>query len=166
MEINQESSSKEIKIAKNIYDEIKKDITGEKDMSAYLIPILQKIQSVYGYLPIPALTWLSKQTKIPTSRMYGVITFYQQFHTKPHGKITIRCCHGTACHVKGGKRVYEAIQKELGVEGEGTTEDMHFTIESVACLGTCFLAPVIMIGEEYHGELTPARIPEILEKFH
>jgi len=130
-----------------------------------LIPLLQSIQEIYGYLPQPVLQHLSKRTGIPTSRMFGVITFYAQFYTEPHGKYTIRCCQGTACHVKGGKRIAEAIQQALGVEDGGTTEDMRFTFESVACLGTCFLAPVIMIDKDYYGQLTPDRITSILKKY-
>ena len=130
-----------------------------------LIPLLQEIQEAYGYLPPPVLMWVSQRTGIPTSRMFGVITFYAQFYTEPHGRHTIRCCQGTACHVKGGKRIPEATQQTLGVENGGTTEDMRFTFESVACLGTCFLAPVIMIDNDYYGQLTPDRITSILKKY-
>ena len=134
--------------------------------AADLIPLLQRIQEAYGYLPPPVLMKVSERTGIPTSRMFGVITFYSQFYTEPHGKYTIRCCQGTACHVKGGKRIAEAIQQALGVEDGGTTEDMRFTFESVACLGTCFLAPVIMVDNDYYGQLTPDRITSILKKYH
>ena len=130
-----------------------------------LIPILQRLQEAYGYLPVPVLEWVSKKTSIPTSRMHGVITFYAQFYTKPHGKHTVRCCEGTACHVKGSPRIAEKITEELGIEPGGTTEDMLFTFETVACLGTCFLAPVIMVNNDYFGQLTPDKIPEILKNY-
>jgi NADH-quinone oxidoreductase subunit E len=97
--------------------------------------------------------------------MYGVITFYAQFTTTPRGKHTIRCCSGTACHVRGCKAVAEAILHELDVEEGGTTSDRLFTFESVACLGTCFLAPVMMVDNEYFGLLTPAKARGILRKF-
>jgi len=130
-----------------------------------LIPILQKLQEVYGYLPVPVLKWVSEKTGIPASRMHGVITFYTQFHTKPHGRHTIRTCEGTACHVKGSHRISEHICREIGVEPGGTTHDMRFTFEIVACLGTCFLAPVMMVDKDYYGQLTPDKIGSILEKY-
>jgi len=130
-----------------------------------LIPLLQDIQDAYGYLPPAVLTWVSTRTGIPTSRMYGVITFYAQFYLEPHGRHTVRCCRGTACHVKGGKRIAAAVEHALGVDEGGTTEDMRYTFETVACLGTCFLAPVMMIDNDYYGQLTPDRVPSILEQY-
>jgi len=130
-----------------------------------LIPLLQRIQDAYGYLPYPVLERVNERTSIPLSRMFGVITFYAQFYTEPHGRHTIRCCQGTACHVKGGKRIAETIANHLKVEEGGTTDDMRFTFETVACLGTCFLAPVIMVDDDYYGQLTPDRIERILEKY-
>jgi len=136
-----------------------------RDIAGQLIPLLQQLQDAYGYLPPPVLTWVSRCTGIPTSRMYGVITFYSQFYTEPHGKHTIRCCQGTACHVKGGRRIAEAIGQALDVDEGCTTEDMLFTFETVACLGTCFLAPVMMVDSDYYGQLTPDRIAPILQKY-
>jgi len=130
-----------------------------------LIPILQKLQEAYGYLPQPVLAWISEQTGLPASRIYGVITFYSQFHLQPRGRHTIRMCRGTACHVRGGKHIAEAIRRELGVEEGETTEDMRFTFESVMCLGTCFLAPVMMVDRDYHGRVTPQRVRSILSSY-
>ena len=130
-----------------------------------LIPLLQRLQVAYGYLPPEVLMEVSERTGIPTSRMYGVITFYAQFSITPRGRHTVRCCRGTACHVRGSKEVAEAILHELDVEEGGTTADRRFTFESVACLGTCFLAPVMMIDNEYFGLLTPAKARAILKKF-
>ncbi|MCY2931729.1 MAG: NADH-quinone oxidoreductase subunit NuoE [Planctomycetota bacterium] len=130
-----------------------------------LIPLLQEIQEVYGYLPSAVLAQLSQRTGIPTSRMFGVVTFYSQFHLKPHGRHTIRSCRGTACHVRGGRVVSEAIARHLGI-GEGeTTADNLFTFETVACLGTCFLAPAMMVGSDYYGLLTPEKIKAILGRY-
>ena len=130
-----------------------------------LIPILQKIQGAYSYLPAEVLKEVSERTGIPTSRMYGVITFYAQFSLKPRGRHTIKCCRGTACHVRGGKAVLDAIMRELHV-GEGeTTADRRFTFEPVACLGTCFLAPVIMVDSQYFGLLTPETAVSTLKLF-
>ena len=130
-----------------------------------LIPLLQQIQTRYGYLPRDVVTEMSRRTKIPISRIYGVATFYEQFHLEPHGRHTVRCCRGTACHVRGGADITEAIQLHLGIAPGETTDDMQFTFETVACLGTCFLAPVIMVDDDYHGNLTPGKIKEILESY-
>jgi NADH-quinone oxidoreductase subunit E len=130
-----------------------------------LIPILQKIQKSYGYLPPKVLMEMSDLAGIPASRVYGVATFYEQFHLEPRGRHTIRCCRGTACHVRGGPEITEAIKRCLNIEPGKTSEDMKFTFETVACLGTCFLAPVIMIDDDYYGHLTPDKIQKILESY-
>jgi len=130
-----------------------------------LIPILQQIQNEYGHLSKDVLTEMSKRTNIPASRIYGVTTFYEQFHLEPHGRHTVRCCRGTACHVKGGTKIIEEIKSQLGVEPGETTDDMRFTFETVACLGTCFLAPVTMIDNDYYGHLQPKDIKDILERY-
>jgi len=130
-----------------------------------LIPILQKVQQHYGYLPQDVLTEISKQTSIPFSRIYGVATFYEQFYFEPHGKHTVKCCRGTACHVNRGTEIIDAISVHLGIGPTQTTEDMNFTFETVACLGTCFLAPVIMVDDDYYGNLEPDQIKDILKKY-
>ena len=130
-----------------------------------LIPLLQDIQDGYGYLPKEVLEWVSHQTRIPIARMYGVITFYTQFYLKPKGRHTIRCCEGTACHVKGGKRIAESIVDELGIQDGETTKDMKFTFETVQCLGTCFLAPVVMIDGDYYGEMTKEKLVKSLKRY-
>ena len=130
-----------------------------------LIPILQKIQGVYGYLPASVLMAASSRTGIAASRIYGVATFYEQFHLEPRGRHTIKCCRGTACHVKGGRDIIHAICEMLGVDEGGTTEDMRFTVETVACLGTCFLAPVLMVNNDYYGHLTPNKVRDLLENY-
>ncbi len=133
--------------------------------SSDLIPILQKIQNSYGYLPVDVLKEMSRRTGISASSIYGVATFYEQFHLEPHGRHTIRCCRGTACHVKGGPEIVDAIKRAIGVEAGETTDDMRFTFETVACLGTCFLAPVIMVNNDYYGNLGSDEIEEILNKY-
>ncbi len=133
--------------------------------SSDLIPILQGIQHSYGYLPPEVLKEMSRRTGIAASTIYGVATFYEQFHLEPHGRHTIRCCRGTACHVKGGPEIIDAIKGVIGVEAGETTDDMRFTFETVACLGTCFLAPVIMVNNDYYGNLSSERIEEILNKY-
>ena len=130
-----------------------------------LIPILQEIQDSFGYLSSEVLMEVSDYTKIPASQIYGVATFYEQFHLKPRGRHTIKCCRGTACHVKGGSEIINALKNELNTDEGGTTEDMKFTFETVACLGTCFLAPVIMIDNDYYGNLTADKISKIVSKY-
>ena len=130
-----------------------------------LVPILQQVQKAYGHLPRPILMEVSERTGIAASRIFGVATFYEQFHLEPHGRHTIRCCRGTACHVKGGHNIIKAVKQTLGVEPGQTTEDMRFTFETVACLGTCFLAPAMMINNDYYGHLNTRRIKGILERY-
>ena len=132
---------------------------------ANLIGALQEIQDRFGYLPPSALERMSKRAKIPLSRIYGVVTFYAQFHTEPRGRHTILCCRGTACHVKGAGRVLDVVQRELGIEEGESTPDLMFYLETVACLGTCFLAPVMMIGNDYYGMLTPQKVAAILQNY-
>ena len=135
-----------------------------RDIAGQLIPLLQELQDAYGYLPSPVLTWVSSRTGIPTSRMYGVITFYAQFYTEPHGKHTIRCCRGTACHVRGGNKVINTMTSALGIEDGGTTKDMMFSFETVACLGACALAPLMTVDSTYYGKMTVSRAKQILHE--
>jgi NADH-quinone oxidoreductase subunit E len=130
----------------------------------YLIPLLQEIQEAYGYLPPPVLGWASERTGIPTSRMYGVITFYAQFYTEPHGKHLVRCCRGTACHVRGGKKILNTVRNLLGIEEGESTEDMLFSLETVACLGACALSPVMVVDNTYYGKMTGRRAEQILQR--
>jgi NADH-quinone oxidoreductase subunit E len=130
-----------------------------------LIPILQQIQNEYGYLPKDVLTEMGNRTGIAASRVFGVATFYEQFYLEPHGRHTIKCCRGTACHVKGGRDIIEAISETIGIEEGQTTDDMRFTFETVACLGTCFLGPVMMVNNDYYGHLKTNTVKDILEKY-
>ncbi len=128
-----------------------------------LIPILQEAQNIYGYLPIDALEYISNETGNKKASIYGVATFYQQFRLEPVGKYLILQCQGTACHVNGSKEVSKAITRELGIEPGETTEDELFTVEDVACLGCCSLAPVIMINDDTYGNLTPDEAVKIVK---
>jgi NADH:ubiquinone oxidoreductase subunit E len=130
-----------------------------------LIPVLQGAQEAYGYLPEPVLQRISRRLKVPMSRIYAVVTFYAQFYLDPRGKHVIKSCQGTACHVRGAKGVLESLTRELKVNPGGTTEDLQFSLETVACVGTCFLGPVIMIDEDYYGKLTPKRAVDAVKKY-
>ena len=129
----------------------------ETPQQSDLIPILQETQEAYRYLPEAALQEISTVTKIPMGRIYGVVTFYAQFSLEPRARHTIRCCRGTACHVKGATSIIDAVQRELKITVGESTPDLIFYFETVACLGTCFLAPVMLIGNQYFGRLTPER---------
>ncbi len=128
----------------------------------HVIPLLQAIQDVYGYLPGPVLVEVSRRTGIPASHLYGVATFYAQFYLEEHGRHTVRVCRGTACHVRGRQLIENAINEQLDIEPGDTTEDRRFSLETVACLGTCFLAPVVMIDHDYFGSVTPDKVGDIL----
>ncbi len=144
---------------------LKEILAGYAGSKGSLIPVLQKAQNVYGYLPKPILETIAKELKIPVAEVFGVVTFYAQFHLNPRGKNIIRCCQGTACHVRGASGVLDAISKHLGVKPGETTKDLEFTLETVACIGACGLAPVMMVNDDTHGRLTPAAIPAILDSY-
>ena len=128
-----------------------------------IIPILQKVQEKYTYLPESMMAEVAKYTHVPASDIYGVATFYAQFRFSPTGKNLISVCRGTACHVRGAPRIFEEITDQLGLEDEGTTEDMEYTVETVACVGCCALAPVITINEEVHGDLTKQKVKKLIQ---
>ena len=146
----------------DLFDEIMRAYTGEQSQ---LIPLLQKLQDAYGYLPKDVIMRLSERTGIFVSQIMGVITFYSQFRLEPVGKHIVKICFGTACHVIGAENIADAICRELGIKLGGTTEDRMFTVESVACIGCCSLAPVIMINDETHGRLTPDTARNAIREF-
>lgn len=129
-----------------------------------LIPILQKAQELYGYLPVDLLAYISKRTGVSPSKVMGVVSFYTQFRTKPVGKNLILLCQGTACHVNGSGEIEEAIREYLGVSEGEITENGLFTYNNVACLGCCSLAPVVMIGDKFYGNLTKESVAKVLEE--
>ncbi|MEZ4387065.1 MAG: NADH-quinone oxidoreductase subunit NuoE [Candidatus Krumholzibacteriia bacterium] len=130
------------------------------------IPVLQAIQTTLGYLPPESFDVIERECGIPAARAYGVATFYAQFRTTPVGKHLIKVCDGTACHVKGSETIVTALRDHLGLEGEAdTTDDMLFTVEEVACLGCCSLAPVLMVGSVTYGNLNVEKTREILDEY-
>ena len=143
-------------------DELLNKIEGGEEL---LIPILQGLQEIYGYLPEELLNKVGKRLHLPMSRIYGVITFYAQFYTTPRGRHTVRVCRGTACHVRGGKQVLKAVQQHLGIGENETTSDYNFTFETVACLGACALSPVLLVDKTYYGKLTPAKVEQVLRQY-
>jgi len=135
-----------------------------KTKKGNLIPILQGTQDVYGYLPSEAFIKISELTGLKLSDMYGVATFYTQFRLNPVGKHIVKVCHGTACHVQNATAISEAVESALGIKDGETTEDRLFTLESVACLGCCSLAPVLMIGDETYAKLTGKQAVKIVKE--
>ncbi len=128
-----------------------------------IIPILQKVQEEYTYLPDHLMAEIAKYTRVPASDIYGVATFYAQFRFAPTGENLISVCRGTACHVRGAPRIFEEITDHLKLDGEGTTDDMKYTVETVACVGCCALAPVMTINEEVHGDLTKQKARKLIQ---
>ena len=133
--------------------------------SSNLIAILQKTQELYGYLPMDAIYYIAQKTGCSPAKVLGVATFYAQFRLQPVGKHLIMLCKGTACHVNGADRMEKAISEYLGIHDGETTEDGLFTLKQVACLGCCSLSPVMMIGEEAYGSLTPEKAISILKDY-
>ena len=127
-----------------------------------IIPILQKVQNTYSYLPEDSMNKVARFMHIPASRVYGVATFYAQFRFTPTGKNIVSVCRGTACHVRGAPAILEETTTALGLEGEGTTEDLEYTVETVACIGCCALAPCMTINEEVHGNLTKKMVRKLM----
>lgn len=136
-----------------------------KDKKGNMIPLLQGAQATYGYLPAVVFKKLSDETGLEISDMYGVATFYAQFRLNPVGKYIIKVCHGTACHVQNSDKITESLQEALKVADGGTTDDRFFTLESVACLGCCSLAPVMAIGDDTFGKLTGSEAVTIVKNF-
>lgn len=130
-----------------------------------LIPLLQDVQEAQGYLSRDAVAAIGKQLNLPASKIYGVATFYNQFRFQPHGKYHVQVCRGTACHVKGSAGVLEAIKRVLGVEAGQTTRDGQFSLEVVACIGACGLAPVISVNGNFHAKLTPDLAVKVLNEY-
>lgn len=130
-----------------------------------VIPALQRAQEVYGYLSKSVLAKIAEQLGVPWARVYGVATFYAQFRFEPRGRHLIRVCRGTACHVAGVTSIVGVIKETLGIEDGRTTDDLLFTLQTVACLGTCSLAPVMLIDDTYYGRLTPRKAVSILDRY-
>ncbi|HEY5536204.1 MAG TPA: NAD(P)H-dependent oxidoreductase subunit E [Ignavibacteria bacterium] len=134
-----------------------------KHKKGNLIPLLQGAQNLFGYIPIEVFLKISTETGLKLNDMYGVATFYAQFRLKPVGKIIIRVCHGTACHVQNATKVTEDLITYLNVKDGETTDDRLFTLETVACLGCCSLAPVMMIGEDTYGKLSGKKAVDVVK---
>lgn len=146
-------------------DQLLEAIAQLKDEKGALMPILQKAQDIYGYLPIEVQRTISNETKIPLEKIYGVVTFYSQFSLTPKGKYQISVCLGTACYVKGSGDIYNKLMEKLGIVGGECTPDGKFSLDACRCIGACGLAPVMTINGEVYGRLKADDIDEILAKY-
>lgn len=145
--------------------EVKKTIESHKNTKGALIPVLHKIQTLYGYLPEDVLLIVSEELNVPMTEIYGVASFYSFFSLVPKGENIIRVCLGTACYVKGSQLIIDEISKELNIQVGETTSDGKFTLEACRCLGACGLAPAMIIGEKVYGRLTPDKVAGILAEY-
>ena len=145
--------------------QLKAIIEAEKNNKGCLIPIMQKAQNIYGYLPIEVQKVVAEGLNIPLAEVYGVVTFYAQFSTKPKGEYKVSVCLGTACYVKGSDKLLEKIQEELGIKVGDCTEDGKFSIEACRCIGACGLAPVFTINSDVYGKKVPDDVPAIIAKY-
>ena len=139
-------------------DEILSHYSGERDE---LIPILQELQEQFHYLPSEAMLKVAKFLQVPESAVFGVSTFYAQFKLIPSGRRIVKVCRGTACHVRGGARILSEVERQLRIKPGGTTSDLEYTLETVACIGACALAPTMTIDKETYGQMTTRKVAEV-----
>jgi NADH:ubiquinone oxidoreductase subunit E len=146
----------------DVQEKLEKILANYKGEREELIPILQETQEAFRYLPAAAMREIARFLNITANTVYGVATFYAQFKLTPLGKKVIRVCRGTACHVRGSAKVLAEIEKQLGIKAGETTPDLEYTLETVACIGACALAPTMTIDGEVHGKMTTTKVAEVL----
>ncbi len=132
---------------------------------ANLIPVLQEIQDEFNYLPKDELKVVADRLQVPLTQVYSVATFFKMFSLEPKGRHQVRVCLGTACHLRGGQRLVETVSRRLGVEVGHATEDLHFSLETVGCLGSCAQAPLMMVDDKYFGRMAVDKVPKILKLY-
>ncbi|HEY33563.1 MAG TPA: NADH-quinone oxidoreductase subunit NuoE [Dehalococcoidia bacterium] len=140
-------------------------LEGHRGHRESLIPVLQKVQGELGYLPEEAVSEIAHFLGLASSDIFGVASFYSQFRFERQGEHTVKVCQGTACHVRGAKRIMEAVAQELGVRPGGTTEDYKFSLERVACFGSCALAPVMVVDDQVYGRMTIPKAKQVLTEY-
>jgi NADH:ubiquinone oxidoreductase subunit E len=144
-------------------EQLKKIIAEYSQQRWPLIPLLQRIQNEFGYIPPQSIPILARALRLFPSQVQGVISFYEQLYTRPRGKNIVRVCRGTACHVRGGKTILKLVKKNLGIEEGETTPDMEYTLDTVACIGVCALAPNVVIGDRVFGHMNPKKIEHLMK---
>ena len=145
--------------------QLREVIDALRNIQGALMPVLQKAQDIYGYLPIEVQTIIAEELGLSLEQVYQVVTFYSQFALNPTGKYRIAVCLGTACYVKGSQNILDELEKQLGIKAGGSTPDGLFTLEATRCLGCCGLAPVMMVNDEVYGRLTVKDVKDILAKY-
>ncbi len=140
-------------------------LVGDASSESDLIPVLQRVQDHYGYVPPQTLEPISRALGLFPAKVQGVVSFYHMFYTEPRGRNVVTVCRGTACHVKGGRGVLRVVQKILGLKDGETSEDYQFTLETVACLGACALSPVMVVNNKVYGRMNPKRIENVLAMY-
>ena len=138
-------------------------LAGYPKAETALIQVLQDVNRTYNYLPCHALEKVAKELGVPLARVFSVATFYKAFSIKPRGKVIIRICTGTACHIRGAPLLVDEFVRHLGVKAGETTPDMAFTLETVNCVGACAMAPVVISGRRHHGTMSPADVPDVIQ---
>ncbi|MFQ5867363.1 MAG: NADH-quinone oxidoreductase subunit NuoE [bacterium] len=161
----QERKEDEIKFEKEDKEKINRILSENKPKIESLVPILQDINIEYRYLPENMLKFVASKLNVPLSQVYNIATFYNAFSLIPRGKYIISVCLGTACHVRGGQKILERLERDLGIKSGETTADLNFSLEAVRCLGCCGLAPVVTVNEDLYGRMNQAKIPKIIEKY-
>lgn len=156
----------DLKIIQDILDESlsASSVIPDKECKEMLVPILQKAQEAYGYIPRAVINEINQKTGISTSKIFGIVTFYDEFSTEKRGKYTIKTCGGTACQVKGGKQSMAVIKKNLGIETGETTEDYQFSLESAGCLGACAISPAMFVNKQLYGRVTHEKVEPLLNQ--
>lgn len=152
-------------IDETMWSRIDQVIDANRSVSGAIITVLRECQDVVGYLPVPLLDYIGRGMNLPRSEVYGVASFYALFSMTPKGRHTIKLCLGTACYVKGIKEVMSRIENKYHVKDGGTTEDRRFSVQGVRCLGACGLAPVVVIDQDTHGDVSSDKIIDIVERY-
>jgi NADH:ubiquinone oxidoreductase subunit E len=147
------------------YEKLEPIIARHKGEKWGLIPLLQEVQEAFGFIPPEFIEPIAEGMNLFPSQVQGVVTFYSGFSMKPKGKYVLKVCRGTACHVKGSRSILKMMQKELDLKEGQTSADNQFTLETVACLGACFLAPTMLVNQTYFGKLAPAKVTSILDEY-
>ncbi len=148
-----------------LFNELQKILDRNRSSAGATIRILQQAQELCGYLPLPVLELISKELKIPLSKLYSILTFYHFFTVVPKGKYVIQVCKGTACYVKGGQKILDSLRREYHLEPGGITTDGKFSLDMVRCLGCCGLSPVIAIGNDVYRKVKPSHLKDILNGY-
>ncbi len=154
-----------VQLGNEDHEALQKILAGHEAKRAAVISVLQDVNAQYRYLPENILRHIASSLNMPLSQVYSIATFYNSFSLTPRGKYVVRVCMGTACHVKGGHRILQALERVLEIDVGGTTDDRNFSLEEVRCLGCCGLAPVITINEDLYGSVTQAKLPKIIKQY-